>query len=380
LFYLAGSLLLWFTAPFWTSTLPSENEISPYIFKLAISTIGINAVFYQLGIHLRFKRKTNVFALSNFLHAILNILLTFVFVSQFKLGIDAIYYASILVAPVIVLFQWIAVRKDYLPVIGRAETARLLKFSIPLIPTALAYIVLELTDRLIIAEYWSLKEVGIYGVGAKFSSILYLVITGFSMALGPIIYENHTLDSTKQKLRKLIRFYFLAGSVSVLILAMFSYETLLVFTNADYFGASGVMPFLYVSVFFTGIGMFSVGVHLSGKTYISSLIVMFSALLNLGLNYLFIPDYGFVGAGFSTMISLWVNHVVYYLISSRYYFFFSASRVILNTTILLILALALVLSERLDLYYPVVLTVKILIAVAALSITFVFYKKLRRSA
>lgn len=378
--YTLATIILWLTASFWTEKLSAGDEISDSIFKLAISTIGINALFYQLGIHLRFKRETKIFAITNFLHAILNILLTFVFVSQYQFGIDAIYYSSILVAPFIVIFQLIYVKKDYLFFLGKEQTRLLLKFSIPLIPAALAYTVLELTDRFFISHIDTLNEVGIYGIGSKFSSVIYLVITGFSMALAPIIYENHTLDSTRQKLRKLIRFYFLAGSVSILILALFSHETLVVFTNEKFYSASGVMPFLYVAVFFTGIGMFSVGVHLSGKTYLSSIIVIFSALVNVLLNWLLIPHYGFVGAGVSTAISMWINHICFYMISAQYYYFFPSSRVILNASILLMLAFGIVFIEKLQIDYPILLTLKILVSVIALSVTFVLYKKLRKSA
>ncbi len=327
--YLAGTLLIFITAGFWTDLLSSETEtVSESIFKLSISTIGLNAIFYQLGVHLRFKRKTKLFAVTSFIQAVLTILITYVFVSQYAFGIDAVFYASLIVTPLMIIVQLLFMQKDFSLFIGKKESAMLLKFSVPLIPAAIAYIVLELTDRLFLAEYRDFSEVGVYGIAARFSGVFYLVISGFSMALAPLIYENYENDQTKNKLNKLIKIYFLTGGIAVFILSLFSHETLVLFTNEKYYSAALVMPLLYLSVFFSGLGMFSVGINLKGKTYITSLVVLFSAVLNVVLNFIFIPEYGFVAAGYTTLISVWLNQVVLFYIAGGFYYFYGVGGVV----------------------------------------------------
>jgi O-antigen/teichoic acid export membrane protein len=376
LFYLAGTGILIATATFWTNWLEENEEITNTIFRLSIASIAINALFYQLGINLRFKRKTKLFALTNFLHALLNIALTYVFVSQWQIGIEGIFYASLAVAPLIVIMQFVFARNDYRLFIGRDETMKLLRFSVPLIPAAIAYIILELIDRFFLKNYFGFSEVGVYGMGARFSSVLYLIITGFSMALAPLVYEKHSQDITKRKLNKLIRYYFLLGTVSVLLLGLFSFETLYLFTNEKWYEARYVMPLLYSSVFFSGLGMFSVGVHLSGKTWYSSAVVIASALLNVILNFMLIPEYGSLGAGISTLISMWFNGIIFYYISSRFYFFCSPKKILLFSTLFMICAFGIVVFEMLPVDYPVLLVSKLAIAILALTLTFVVHKRL----
>lgn len=338
--YLAGTLLLFISAGLWTDLLSSETEtVSESIFKLSVSTIGLNAVFYQLGVHLRFKRKTKIFAITSFLQAVLTILITYIFVSKYAFGIDAVFYASLVVSPLMIIVQLLFMQKDFSLFIGKKESAMLLKFSVPLIPAAIAYIVLELTDRLFLAEYRDFSEVGIYGIAARFSGVFYLVISGFSMALAPLIYENYENDQTRNKLNKLIKIYFLAGGIAVLILSVFSYQTLVLFTNEKYYGASLVMPLLYTSVFFSGLGMFSVGINLKGKTYITSLVVLFSAALNVVLNFIFIPEYGYVAAGYTTLVSVWLNQVVLFYIAGGFYSFYPGWKVVLNSTLIAVIVL-----------------------------------------
>ncbi|MBL7899341.1 MAG: oligosaccharide flippase family protein [Crocinitomicaceae bacterium] len=338
--YLAGTLLLFISAGLWTNLLSSETEtVSESIFKLSVSTIGLNAVFYQLGVHLRFKRKTKIFAITSFLQAVLTILITYIFVSEYAFGIDAVFYASLVVSPLMIIVQLLFMQKDFSLYIGKKESAMLLKFSVPLIPAAIAYIVLELTDRLFLAEYRDFSEVGIYGIAARFSGVFYLVISGFSMALAPLIYENYENDQTRNKLNKLTKIYFLAGGIAVLILSVFSYQTLVLFTNEKYYGASLVMPLLYTSVFFSGIGMFSVGINLKGKTYITSLVVLFSAALNVVLNFIFIPEYGYVAAGYTTLVSVWLNQVVLFNIAGGFYSFYPVWKVVLNSTLIAVIVL-----------------------------------------
>ncbi len=326
--YFLTAVFLLLTQHFWkTISETSSNEFTDSIFQLMIINTCINALFFQFGIHLRFRRKTVAFAWLSFIQSLANIALILTLVIYGQMGIEAIYWASTIIAPFIVGFQLYLLRKEYLFYLGRKELKMILQFSIPLIPAALAMLALDITDRFVIAQKISLNELGVYSLGAKFPSVLTLLIASFSMALAPIVIENYKLESTKIKLQKLIRNYFIIGGILVFILALFSQETIFVFTNSNYFEAHKIMPLLYLIAFINGISMFSLGIFLSNKTYIQSIINTLAAVLNLLLNLWLVPIYGILGATISTLIAISLNVILLFFFSTRFYKFISFSSI-----------------------------------------------------
>jgi len=304
---------------FFINILSSDVNIGKDVFLLAIISTAINGVFYALGIQLRFLRKVKVFAITSFLHAILNIGFTILFVIFLESGLKGIYMASIVVTPIIILVQFYFLKDNLKIYFGRKELKKLWIFSYPLIPAALAYLVLNFTDRIFIKDILSFNELGLYGVASKFSSVITIVILGFSSALTPLVYNSHRAENTKIELKKIFYAYFSIGTITVLMLSIFSRETLYIFTQEPYYNAYEVMPIFYISMLITGLNMFSIGLHIKEKTKIIGVIVIISSLINVGLNYLLIPAYGLIGASFSTLLAILFNNLVIFYFGNRSY-------------------------------------------------------------
>ena len=379
LVYLFTVLFLLLTQQFWQQLSETKyNEFSDSIFQLMIINTCINALFFQFGIHLRFRRKTVAFAWLSFGQSLANISLILLFVIYGKMGIEAIYWASTIIAPLIVGIQVFLLRKEYLFYLGREELIKILRFSIPLIPAALALLAIDVTDRFIIAQKISLNELGIYSIGAKFPSILTLLIASFSMALAPIVIENYKLELTKSKLQNLLKNYFIVGGILVFILSIFSFETLLLFTNSDYYEAQNIMPLLYLVAFINGISMFSLGIFLSKKTYIQSIVNVLSAILNVFLNLWLVPIYGIMGAAASSLIAISLYAVLGFFFSTKYYQFFSFSKFILFLSLVILPVVCVSLLPLLNLNFYLLLTLKLTITLVSLLFLWIHFQKYLR--
>lgn len=375
LLYFLSMVGMLLTTSFWTKNIVDDNSISDSLFRLAIINTSINAIFYQLGIHLRYKRKTKAFAVLSFAQTFANMSLIFIFVAFGRMGIEAIYWASIIVAPIMISIQFYILRHEYFLFIGKQELKKILAFSIPLVPATLSLLILDVTDRVLIAKYISIDQLGVYGVGGKFPAILTLMISGFSMALAPIVVEKYELDSTKEKMEKLLNSYLILGGILVLILSLFSYETLFMFTNKNYYDARYVMPMMYFIAFLNGISMFSVGLFLSKKTYIRAIVTVLCALVNLGLNFWLIPLLGIYGAGLSTLISIFLNTVLIFYYSSKYYFYAPNGRLFLILGIFIAGIISMSGLELIDMSYFSLLASKILLTIGLLLILFIYSRK-----
>jgi len=301
---------------FFIDILSSDIRIKDEFFLLSVSTVCINSIFYVFGTQLKSLRKVNEFAITSFLHSIFNIMLIIFFVMKYDFGLASIFYAGLVVAPIIISLQIYYLRTYLIIKFSFSELKRQLKFSTPLIPAAIAYLLLNLTDRFFIKEI-SMSANGIYEVAFKFASVINIILLGFQSALAPILYQKHELESTKIELANVFKLFFGAGTLGVLVLSLFSYETLYIFTKPSYYEAQYIMPLFYTSLLITGLGMFSPGFHLKHKTKLIPIIVIFSAGINIVLNYVLVAKFQLVGAAVATLISITINNSLFFIISQK---------------------------------------------------------------
>ena len=62
------------------------------------------------------------------------------------------------------------------------------------------------------------------------------------------------------------------------------------------------------------------GISLAEKTWHYTWITIFTAVVNILLNFILIPSYGFVGAALATLISFLVYWITKLLVSLRYFY------------------------------------------------------------
>ena len=196
---------------------------------------------------------------------------------------------------------------------------KLLVYSLPLIPLTAATSIMYFTDRIFIKYLEDLSSLGIYGLGARFATIITVIIGGFSMAIAPLVFQKHLDEQTNVELKKIFNLFIAIGTTGLLILSFFAKETVILLSNERYIDAYTVMPYLYLSAIFIGLNMFSHGLYIKKKTGLMSLITVIFAGMNVALNFLLIPDYGIQGAAIATVISTAGLHITLFLTSQRYF-------------------------------------------------------------
>ena len=74
------------------------------------------------------------------------------------------------------------------------QTKSALKFSLPLIPGAISFIILDISDRIILEKYVSLKELGLYSIAYTLGFGLNVVINGSYRAFEPILFKSFSTE------------------------------------------------------------------------------------------------------------------------------------------------------------------------------------------
>ena len=256
--------------------------------------------------NIRNREKAVLYISINAVYLVINTLLTIYFLVYLKLGVKGVLYAQIIsgIVELITLycFTWNQSSFHF----RYSGLITMLSFSIFLIPSNLSSFVLNYSNRYFLNEYMDIKEVGLYSLGAKIAGIIpFLFTEPVKMAFAPYIYSMiNNPEKCKKHLADFSRFFFAGLALIALIISFFAKEAITIMADTNYSGSHSIVFILSVSYLFMGLaGIIVSGIHISMKTWIVSLIWVFSAVLNIVLNVLLVPKYGRLGASVATMLS-----------------------------------------------------------------------------
>lgn len=190
-------------------------------------------------------------------------------------------------------------------------------FNIPLIPHFLSHFVLNQSDRIMISNMVGKEEAAIYSIAYSISMMMMLITNAVNQSFTPYSYKKIKENDTKPISSSANAIFFLVCLLCALTMA-FGPEIIAVFAGREYADAIWIIPPVASSVFF--IFVYSMFVNLEfyfKKTAGISIASVGCAVLNLGLNYLFIRLFGYIAAGYTTLISYIALAFVHYLFYRR---------------------------------------------------------------
>lgn len=188
-----------------------------------------------------------------------------------------------------------------------------LHLHIPLLPHSLSLTVLSSADRVMINKMVNASATALYSVAYSASMVINLIKLSITQAMTPWIYEcikNKKYESIKKVCNSII---LIITSMSFLFI-LFAPELIFIVGSKEYYDAIYVVPPVAASVFFTFLyGMFSIIEFYFEQTQKIMFASVFAAVLNVILNYIFIPKFGYIAAGYTTLIC--------YLFLSAFHYF-----------------------------------------------------------
>ena len=187
-----------------------------------------------------------------------------------------------------------------------------LKFNIPLIPHYLSATVLSSADRIMIENITGSGDAGVYNLAYSIALIMTIFNTALQQTISPWFYQQ----IKEKKVEKVERIGYttliLIGTVNLLLI-LFAPEIIYVYAPPEYASAVWVIPPVVMSVFF----MFSYDLFAKFAFYYERTIIIMiasvtGATLNIILNLIAIPLFGFIAAGYTTLICYILYAVAHY--------------------------------------------------------------------
>lgn len=200
---------------------------------------------------------------------------------------------------------------------------RLAAFGLPLLATELGYLLLQYTDRYLLAALRGEAELGLYSVGYNLPAYLNdLVLFSVSYAVVPAytqIFAARGRKETEEFLSKALR-YFVAGVVPMCVgYAAVSHDLIVALASERYAEASRFSPLILLGVVFLGMNyVLYAGLYVNKRSNEILASMIASLVINVGANLLLIPTYGAFGAAISTLIACACSSVITAALSFRF--------------------------------------------------------------
>jgi len=159
-------------------------------------------------------------------------------------------------------------------------------------------------DRYFLQHYSTTAEVGLYLLGYNIAMVLNIIVTAVQTAWPAQMFAMAKKPDAERQFSRMLTYYLTILGFIGLGFSVLAREILVVMTTPRFHRAWTVVPLVALSYIFAGtMYMTNTGLETRNKMKYTSPIIVVSAALNLGLNYLLIPPYGMMGAAFATLTS-----------------------------------------------------------------------------
>lgn len=303
-------------------------ELAPLI-RLA-GWILLSDALGNLGyLILRAEEKSGWFTVFKSIRFLLEVGLNVLFVAVWHLEVMGIFYTS-LVASVINFVLMLPIIVRYLtPRIDLGLWKEMLKFGLPLLPNGIAFMTIEMIDRILVPMILSKAALASYGANYRFGKLLLLVVIAFRNAWQPFFLKIANQPNARQIYSRVLTYYIIGGGMIVLTVSYFIRDGLThrffgqfyILSETAYWDGIGIIPLILLSYFFYGIYVIlTPGFYIRKKSQYMILFTGSGAIVNVVANLILLPALNsFWGAAWATLLSYLVMALTIYLMANRIY-------------------------------------------------------------
>lgn len=188
-----------------------------------------------------------------------------------------------------------------------------LGLGIPLLPHYLSMVVLNNTDRIIIEHFEGEDKAAIYSVAYSAAMMMMVAVTSINATFVPWTY-----DKLKEKAYSEIGKYanvllILVGALCLLLIA-FGPEIIMILAPKEYYEAIWVLPPVGLGAYF--IFQYSLYANIEfyfERKYFVLIASISAAIVSIGMNWLLIPVFGYLAAGYVTLFTYLLFSVLHYI-------------------------------------------------------------------
>lgn len=270
-----------------------------------------SAIYFVLLYFLRASLQATAFSICEIIYSVGKFVLALVLVFFFKMGAISLLWGMLLMSIVLSLLiskKFSLIKRIKTELLSKEICRSFLKYGFPLAISSLSAWLLILSDRYILQFFRTAKEVGIYSV--SFSIVdrsIEMLYSVLMLAAFPIIiltWEEKGKEITQRLIKELSRYFFILCIPAFVGLSILSKDIFTLFIGENFVESYRLVPFFAFCSLLMGLFQYvGKGFEIYKRTLLMAFTFFLSGLVNVGLNILFIPVYGYMGAGIAKTIS-----------------------------------------------------------------------------
>jgi len=288
----------------------SYTEIeTPLTYVLIVGLTGITQAFYlpdsyfQSKVQAKYVMRVQIFG--NIFSALIK--LAFIFL---KLGVEWFVFAllldTVILATGYIYFYQIKAGSIFKWTYQSTLAKYLIKNSWPLALSAVLVSIYMKIDQLMVANYLGTGSLGVYSTVVQLSESWYFIPVAIVTSVFPAIM-NAKRDDKERYIKRLQNMYDLMVWISLSVALFMTFASPIIFRivyTEEFWGGAHVLTVHVWAGIFVFLGSAS-GQFLiaEGYTKLAMLRTGMGALVNIGLNVIWIPKYGIMGAALATLIA-----------------------------------------------------------------------------
>ncbi len=275
----------------------------------ALSAAILQDFSYYLMMKYQYKFRTFLMIAPNLIASIISVIVIVLFMdSNLYLGrVLPLAFVNIAFGLFVVLYIY---RKSG-PKLNHKYLKYALKLSVPLIMQGIALNILSQSDRLMITAFADSSQTGIYSLIYNFSMIATVITTTLEGIWVPWFLQRLKAKET-DKINDMARYYDRFMAFCMVGLLLIGPEIVKVLASEPYWEGISIIPPIVLSNYVIFAYTLYVNIeHYHKKTVFITVNTMIAAATNIVLNYILIPQYGYVAAAYTTLVSYLLSFVLH---------------------------------------------------------------------
>ncbi|MBK8845458.1 MAG: oligosaccharide flippase family protein [Bacteroidetes bacterium] len=250
-----------------------------------------------------------------------NVALSLILVVYYKRGIQGLFLAQLVSSILQTIYAAYVLRKEINIVwFEKSLLKKMLKFSLPSVPAALAIWVVTSSAAFAINYFYGTAQVGLFQVASSIASAMLLLVGAFQMAWGPFAFSIKNESNAFEFYNLIFLLYLCICGALAISIACMSQWLLKVFTTEAYESAYAVLSLLSLGYILNGtVYIAALGLNFAKKNTPFAVCNIAAALFTLGCLALLVKPYIALGAAISIIAGqLLLNVFLFYVAHQKY--------------------------------------------------------------
>lgn len=301
------------------SNLLLVDQATPHALTLAACAIAVNGVFVIVQDLLRWQLRPGSYLIAGLAYMLGSAGVGIWLVTAQGMGVAGVFWGQLVGATLGGTVSLLGARGLLSRAFDLNRLITMLRYSLPLVLSGMAVFGNMFIDRIVVREVLGLDALGIYGVTARFASVVSILAVGLQVALAPLVFRHWREPGTADKLANICRWYLVAMVPLVGTISLFASEIITTLTGPSFHTGITILPLLTLGAMLSTLYVFAPGLFLSGRTGHVALLNVTGALVNLILSLTLTPWLGLSGAALSATVAPAVVFAGYVLLGLQWF-------------------------------------------------------------